>query len=108
MSALWGTGTVLRAAARLCTRGPRLTVTRKAGGGPHIVAQYRQPPQITKHQIFRSELLSGFMWFWIMWHMWHDSDAVIFTQTPGPMRSWEFLLMTSDHHHHHRRRIHQC
>ncbi|NP_001187976.1 NADH dehydrogenase [ubiquinone] 1 beta subcomplex subunit 2, mitochondrial [Ictalurus punctatus] len=83
MSALWGTGRVLRAGAHLCRRGPRLSVIRKAGGGPHIVAQYRQPPQITKHQKFRSELLSGFMWFWIMWHFWHDSDAV-FGHFPWP------------------------
>ncbi|KAK3517457.1 hypothetical protein QTP70_011645 [Hemibagrus guttatus] len=46
-------------------------------GDSHIVAQYRQLPQLTKRQKFRSELLSGFMWFWILWHCWHDSDAVL-------------------------------
>ncbi|XP_046729167.1 NADH dehydrogenase [ubiquinone] 1 beta subcomplex subunit 2, mitochondrial [Silurus meridionalis] len=77
MSAVWRTVSVFRAGARLITRGPQHSVTRKAGGGPHIVAQYRQPPQLTKRQHFRAELLSGFMWFWIMWHFWHDSDAVL-------------------------------
>ncbi|XP_034169073.2 NADH dehydrogenase [ubiquinone] 1 beta subcomplex subunit 2, mitochondrial [Pangasianodon hypophthalmus] len=77
MSALGRTVSGLRAGAQLIRRGPQHTFIRKAGGAPHIVAQYRQPPQITKHQKFRSELLSGFMWFWILWHFWHDSDAVL-------------------------------
>lgn len=48
----------------------------RAGGGPHIEPQYRQFPQITKNQLFQAELLSGAMWFWILWHLWHDPDAV--------------------------------
>ncbi|XP_056878360.1 NADH dehydrogenase [ubiquinone] 1 beta subcomplex subunit 2, mitochondrial isoform X2 [Takifugu flavidus] len=48
-----------------------------AGGGPHIEPQYRQYPQLTKNQKFESELLSGAMWFWILWHLWHDPDAVL-------------------------------
>ncbi|RXM37084.1 NADH dehydrogenase [ubiquinone] 1 beta subcomplex subunit 2, mitochondrial [Acipenser ruthenus] len=47
-----------------------------AGGGAHIEAQYRQFPQLTKSQNFQAELLSSAMWFWILWHFWHDSDAV--------------------------------
>ncbi|KAM9467975.1 NADH dehydrogenase [ubiquinone] 1 beta subcomplex subunit 2, mitochondrial [Clarias gariepinus] len=78
MSAVGRTLMVLRAGAQAIRRGPQHSVTRRAGGGgPHIVAQYRQPPQTTKQQWFRSELLSGFMWFWILWHFWHDSDAVL-------------------------------
>lgn len=46
-------------------------------GGPHIEAQYRQYPQLTKSQKFQSELISGAMWFWILWHCWHDPDAVL-------------------------------
>lgn len=49
----------------------------RAGGGPHIEPQYRQYPQITKKQKFESELISGAMWFWILWHCWHDPDAVL-------------------------------
>jgi len=45
----------------------------RAGGGP----LYRQPPQITKKQMFQAELLSGAMWFWILWHTWHDPDAIL-------------------------------
>lgn len=48
-----------------------------ASGGPHIEPQYRQYPQITKKQKFESELISGVMWFWILWHCWHDPDAVL-------------------------------
>lgn len=49
----------------------------RAGGGPHIEPQYRQYPQITKNQKLQSEVLSGFMWFWILWHLWHNPDAVL-------------------------------
>lgn len=49
----------------------------RAGGGPHIEAQYRQAPQLTRNQQFQAELLSGAMWFWILWHCWHDPDAVL-------------------------------
>ncbi|XP_048404945.1 NADH dehydrogenase [ubiquinone] 1 beta subcomplex subunit 2, mitochondrial [Stegostoma tigrinum] len=50
---------------------------RRAGGGPHIEPQYRQYPQLTKKQVLEAEFLSGFMWFWIFWHLWHDPDAVL-------------------------------
>ncbi|XP_058272690.1 NADH dehydrogenase [ubiquinone] 1 beta subcomplex subunit 2, mitochondrial [Hemibagrus wyckioides] len=76
MSALGRTVSVLRAGVQLVRRGPQHSFIRKAGDS-HIVAQYRQLPQLTKRQKFRSELLSGFMWFWILWHCWHDSDAVL-------------------------------
>lgn len=49
----------------------------RAGGGPHIEPQYRKYPQITMKQKFESELISGAMWFWILWHCWHDFDAVL-------------------------------
>ncbi|XP_026853149.1 NADH dehydrogenase [ubiquinone] 1 beta subcomplex subunit 2, mitochondrial [Electrophorus electricus] len=69
---------IFRAGVQFLRRRPSQVFVRKAGGGePHIVAQYRQPPQITKNQKFQSELLSGAMWFWILWHMWHDLDAVL-------------------------------
>lgn len=48
-----------------------------AGGGVHIPPRYRQFPQLTRAQVIQSELLSGFMWFWIFWHFWHSSDMVL-------------------------------
>ncbi|XP_053459609.1 NADH dehydrogenase [ubiquinone] 1 beta subcomplex subunit 2, mitochondrial-like [Nycticebus coucang] len=50
---------------------------RHAGGGVHIEAQYRQFPQLTGYQAVLSEIFSTTMWFWILWHFWHDSDAVL-------------------------------
>lgn len=55
----------------------------RGSGGPHIEPQYRQYPQLTKKQQFDAELLSGAMWFWILWHCWHDPDAVMVS---GPAR----------------------
>ncbi|NXS97218.1 NDUB2 dehydrogenase, partial [Jacana jacana] len=36
-----------------------------------------QFPQLTRKQVIQSEILSGFMWFWILWHFWHSSDMVL-------------------------------
>nr|XP_019963278.1 PREDICTED: NADH dehydrogenase [ubiquinone] 1 beta subcomplex subunit 2, mitochondrial [Paralichthys olivaceus]XP_019963279.1 PREDICTED: NADH dehydrogenase [ubiquinone] 1 beta subcomplex subunit 2, mitochondrial [Paralichthys olivaceus] len=77
MSSLQRTLGVLRMSSRLLRRGPQRASIRKGSGGPHIEPQYRQYPQLTKNQRFQSELLSGAMWFWILWHCWHDADAVL-------------------------------
>lgn len=66
---------LLRSGSRLFR--PQRIATRNGSGGPHIEPQYRQPPQITKKQVFEAEFLSGAMWFWILWHFWHDPDAVL-------------------------------
>ncbi|KAL4685223.1 hypothetical protein H8957_005484 [Semnopithecus entellus] len=50
---------------------------RHAGGGVHIAPRYRQFPQLTRSQVFQGEFLSGFMWFWILWRFWHDSEEVL-------------------------------
>uniref|UniRef100_A0A8C6T6L4 NADH dehydrogenase [ubiquinone] 1 beta subcomplex subunit 2, mitochondrial n=1 Tax=Neogobius melanostomus TaxID=47308 RepID=A0A8C6T6L4_9GOBI len=68
---------IIRTSSKLLRRGPQRMTLRNGSGGPHIEPQYRQYPQITKKQIFESELLSGAMWFWILWHCWHDPDAVL-------------------------------
>ncbi|KAG7455964.1 hypothetical protein MATL_G00246720 [Megalops atlanticus] len=68
---------LLRAGTQIIRRGPQKMVVRRAGGGTHIEPQYRQAPQITKNQVFQAELLSSAMWFWILWHLWHDPDAVL-------------------------------
>ncbi|XP_075795946.1 NADH dehydrogenase [ubiquinone] 1 beta subcomplex subunit 2, mitochondrial [Pelodiscus sinensis] len=50
---------------------------RHAGGEVHIEPRYRQFPTLTRRQVVVGELLSGFAWFWILWHFWHDPDAVL-------------------------------
>ncbi|XP_055506073.1 NADH dehydrogenase [ubiquinone] 1 beta subcomplex subunit 2, mitochondrial [Leucoraja erinacea] len=67
--------------------GPGKGPVRRAGGGVHIEPQYRQYPELTKSQVLQSEILSGFMWFWIFWHMWHNPDAVTgHFQYPDPSK----------------------
>ncbi|KAJ8269096.1 hypothetical protein COCON_G00117030 [Conger conger] len=90
MSSLGRTVGVFRSGMRLLRRGPQKIVVRKAGGGPHIEPQYRQFPQITKNQLFQAELLSSAMWFWILWHFWHEPDAV-FGHFPWPDTSQDAL-----------------
>ncbi|NWZ77207.1 NDUB2 dehydrogenase, partial [Poecile atricapillus] len=48
-----------------------------ASGGVHIPPRYRQFPELTRAQVIRGEVLSGIMWFWILWHFWHNSDMVL-------------------------------
>ncbi|XP_076015018.1 NADH dehydrogenase [ubiquinone] 1 beta subcomplex subunit 2, mitochondrial [Genypterus blacodes] len=68
---------ILRAGTQFIRRAPQRSMGDKGINADDIVAQYRQYPQITRNQIFQSELISGFMWFWIMWNFWHDPDAVL-------------------------------
>nr|XP_032650725.1 NADH dehydrogenase [ubiquinone] 1 beta subcomplex subunit 2, mitochondrial-like [Chelonoidis abingdonii] len=49
----------------------------RAGGGVYIKPHYRQFPALTRRQVIHGEILSGFMWFWILWHFWHNPDAVL-------------------------------
>ncbi|KAM9276580.1 NADH dehydrogenase [ubiquinone] 1 beta subcomplex subunit 2, mitochondrial [Cariama cristata] len=66
-----------RSAGRLLRAGSGATGLRHAGGEVHIQPRYRQFPELTRAQVIRSEVLSGFMWFWILWHFWHNSDMVL-------------------------------
>ncbi|XP_053719750.1 NADH dehydrogenase [ubiquinone] 1 beta subcomplex subunit 2, mitochondrial [Synchiropus splendidus] len=70
----WGRALGLaRTGSRLLTRGPQSRITVRNGGG----ARYREFPHITKRQLFEAEFISSAMWFWVLWHCWHDSDAVL-------------------------------
>ncbi|NP_001080258.1 NADH:ubiquinone oxidoreductase subunit B2 S homeolog [Xenopus laevis] len=78
MSSLVRLGATLRSGGRLLAGVVRnKPVVRNAGGGVHIEPRYRQFPELTKQQSRQAEILSGFMWFWILWHLWHDTDAVL-------------------------------
>jgi len=75
---------VLRAGTQLLrSGGPQRIITRNGGGGVHITPRYRQYPETTKSQHFQADLISGAMWFWILWHCWHSPDAV-FGHFPWP------------------------
>ncbi|XP_008304518.1 NADH dehydrogenase [ubiquinone] 1 beta subcomplex subunit 2, mitochondrial-like [Stegastes partitus] len=65
---------VFRAGRQLISRGVR--VIRSRNDVPHIAARYRQMPEITDNQVFQAEFIMGAMWFWILWHFWHDPSAV--------------------------------
>ncbi|XP_056367275.1 NADH dehydrogenase [ubiquinone] 1 beta subcomplex subunit 2, mitochondrial [Oenanthe melanoleuca] len=66
-----------RAAGRLLRAGAAVPGRRRAGGGVHIPPRYRQFPELTRAQVIRGEVLSGFMWFWILWQFWHNSEMVL-------------------------------
>uniref|UniRef100_A0A8C5Q9W2 NADH dehydrogenase [ubiquinone] 1 beta subcomplex subunit 2, mitochondrial n=1 Tax=Leptobrachium leishanense TaxID=445787 RepID=A0A8C5Q9W2_9ANUR len=72
-------GGALRAGSRLLAGGlrPKAGVRNAGGGGVHIEPRYRQFPELTKSQVWHAEFISSFMWFWILWHLWHDTDAVL-------------------------------
>ncbi|XP_063785028.1 NADH dehydrogenase [ubiquinone] 1 beta subcomplex subunit 2, mitochondrial [Pseudophryne corroboree] len=78
MAALGRLGGALRAGSRLFAGVVRSKAgVRNAGTEVHIETRYRGMVQLTKSQCFQAELLGGFMWFWILWHFWHDPDAVL-------------------------------
>uniref|UniRef100_A0A7M4FLX0 NADH dehydrogenase [ubiquinone] 1 beta subcomplex subunit 2, mitochondrial n=1 Tax=Crocodylus porosus TaxID=8502 RepID=A0A7M4FLX0_CROPO len=49
----------------------------RAEASGHPVPRYRQFPEVTRRQVVQSELISSFMWFWILWHSWHSPDTVL-------------------------------
>ncbi|CAI9542894.1 unnamed protein product [Staurois parvus] len=73
--ALKAGGCLFRAAAR------RQTGVRQAGD--HAEVSYRQLKQGNKSQFIQSEMLGGFMWFWLLWHFWHEPSTV-FGHFPYP------------------------
>ncbi|CAN2391159.1 NADH dehydrogenase (ubiquinone) 1 beta subcomplex [Pristimantis euphronides] len=73
MASLVRLGGALRAGSRLFMGAARRrTGVRHSGDMP----LYRRM-DMTKNQNFQAELLSAFMWFWILWHFWHDPDLVL-------------------------------
>ncbi|XP_034091755.1 NADH dehydrogenase [ubiquinone] 1 beta subcomplex subunit 2, mitochondrial isoform X1 [Gymnodraco acuticeps] len=79
-SVSWSNGPTKHQACRL------MVIVKVGSGTPTIVPRYRQFPIISKKHILESELLSGAMWFWILWHSWHDPDMV-FGHFPWPEAS---------------------
>uniref|UniRef100_A0A8D0CCT9 NADH dehydrogenase [ubiquinone] 1 beta subcomplex subunit 2, mitochondrial n=1 Tax=Salvator merianae TaxID=96440 RepID=A0A8D0CCT9_SALMN len=70
----------LRFATRILCARSRLGTTlgiRRASGGDHPVPAYRQLPKLTRSQVLWGEIVSSSMWFWILWHFWHDPDGVL-------------------------------
>uniref|UniRef100_W5NIZ5 NADH dehydrogenase [ubiquinone] 1 beta subcomplex subunit 2, mitochondrial n=1 Tax=Lepisosteus oculatus TaxID=7918 RepID=W5NIZ5_LEPOC len=55
---------------------PRWFLCFSAGGAVHVGFRYREFPYISRKETFHAELISGAMWFWILWHCWHDPDEV--------------------------------
>lgn len=38
---------------------------------------YREAPKVTRYQVLVSEGMSGFMWFWVLWNLWHNYDELL-------------------------------
>ncbi|KAM6321489.1 NADH dehydrogenase [ubiquinone] 1 beta subcomplex subunit 2, mitochondrial [Aegotheles albertisi] len=70
-------GSLSRSAGRRLLRAGSGAAGRRRAGGAHAPPPYRQFPALTRRQVVQSELISGFMWFWILWHFWHSSDMVL-------------------------------
>lgn len=34
------------------------------------------PPQHSKMTLFVTDFASGFMWWWILWHLWHEHEHI--------------------------------
>ncbi|XP_060101655.1 NADH dehydrogenase [ubiquinone] 1 beta subcomplex subunit 2, mitochondrial [Heteronotia binoei] len=50
---------------------------RRASTEAHGSFPYRQFPELTRSQVIKAEFISSAMWFWILWHFWHNPDAVL-------------------------------
>ncbi|KAM6436835.1 NADH dehydrogenase [ubiquinone] 1 beta subcomplex subunit 2, mitochondrial isoform 1-T2 [Liasis olivaceus] len=66
--------------ARLVRAGGKLGPNpgvRRASEGAHVDTHYRQFVPPPRYPVIVSEVLTGLMWFWILWRFWHDSDEVL-------------------------------
>ncbi|KAH0947804.1 hypothetical protein HN011_007807 [Eciton burchellii] len=43
----------------------------------HGEMHYRKLPPKNKNWIFGAELVGGFLWWWILWHLWHDFGHIV-------------------------------
>ncbi|XP_013859723.1 NADH dehydrogenase [ubiquinone] 1 beta subcomplex subunit 2, mitochondrial [Austrofundulus limnaeus] len=77
MSSLGRAFAVLRTGALLFRRSPRRIQSRKASWETETGPLYRECPVPSKKLRFDAEFLSASMWFWILWHFWHNPEAVI-------------------------------
>uniref|UniRef100_U5EN41 Uncharacterized protein n=1 Tax=Corethrella appendiculata TaxID=1370023 RepID=U5EN41_9DIPT len=34
------------------------------------------PPPHSKAVVYGSHLVGGFMWWWVLWHLWHDYEHI--------------------------------
>ncbi|XP_020279989.1 NADH dehydrogenase [ubiquinone] 1 beta subcomplex subunit 2, mitochondrial-like [Pseudomyrmex gracilis] len=52
--------------------------TVRLGHDSHYHGSYRdQFPPIDKKEIIAAEIFGGFMWWWILWHFWHDFGHIV-------------------------------
>uniref|UniRef100_A0A8C8RFX8 NADH dehydrogenase [ubiquinone] 1 beta subcomplex subunit 2, mitochondrial n=1 Tax=Pelusios castaneus TaxID=367368 RepID=A0A8C8RFX8_9SAUR len=49
---------------------------RQCHAGPAEI-RYREAGTPPRDQMIQSELLMGFMWFWVLWHFWHRLELVV-------------------------------
>ncbi|KAM5171475.1 NADH dehydrogenase [ubiquinone] 1 beta subcomplex subunit 2, mitochondrial isoform 1-T2 [Mantella aurantiaca] len=84
MAPLVGIGGALRAGGRLFGAVVRKQPgVRHSGDSAHAEPAYRQIVHVSKSVHLRAEILSSFMWFWILWHFWHKPED-IFGHFPYP------------------------
>ncbi|XP_032664223.1 NADH dehydrogenase [ubiquinone] 1 beta subcomplex subunit 2, mitochondrial-like [Odontomachus brunneus] len=38
---------------------------------------YRSICPMQKNYLYAAEAFGGFMWWWILWHFWHDFDHIV-------------------------------
>ncbi|XP_063975935.1 NADH dehydrogenase [ubiquinone] 1 beta subcomplex subunit 2, mitochondrial-like [Diachasmimorpha longicaudata] len=55
------------------TKAPMKTQVRHSGGP----AMYRDIWEPNKYDKYMAEFVGGVMWWWILWHMWHDFGHIV-------------------------------
>ncbi|THK32865.1 NADH dehydrogenase [ubiquinone] 1 beta subcomplex subunit 2, mitochondrial [Diachasma alloeum] len=55
------------------TRAPMKTQVRHSGGA----VMYRDVLEPARCKVYLAEFFGGIMWWWILWHMWHDWGHIV-------------------------------
>ncbi|KAL0121832.1 hypothetical protein PUN28_006947 [Cardiocondyla obscurior] len=43
----------------------------------HDNHSYRDFPPVEKGWVYAAEFFGGLMWWWVLWHLWHDYGHII-------------------------------
>lgn len=46
-------------------------------GHDHYQGSYREIPPVEKKWVYAAEAVGGILWWWVLWHFWHDFGHIV-------------------------------
>ncbi|XP_037922050.1 NADH dehydrogenase [ubiquinone] 1 beta subcomplex subunit 2, mitochondrial-like [Hermetia illucens] len=65
-----------RAIQRIVSHSRNVTPQLQTVRNSHVVSYRTAPPPHSKAVLVTAEVVGGLMWWWILWHLWHEPDHI--------------------------------